>query len=395
MMTTRERWTRRAAAALTVVALTATAACGSDSGGGGGGDSDPVILEALDSTGDAPFTDSVAGDVALSDEAAAVADDAGHSGQVDGTTPGLYGGTNDNAACDQAALAEFLSSDDEKAEAWAEVAGVEAGEVGDYLAALTPVVLTRDTAVINHGFENGKATPFPAILQAGSAVLVDANGTPRVRCACGNPLTVPEDDLDVADTEGDEWDGYDPKSVIGVTPAPEPVDELTLIDPTTGETIQRPTGPIPTPPVDGAYPWAGGPIPEWSQPATVIKPAQESYESDEALVTTPTLNISCRFSARHGQCGVSSWWETLPYGEDEHAGPNTDVRWPDEGQGVPVVGTSGGAPGRPDPAAQVLQYGQVAHFGDYVCASEENGLTCWNAATGHGAFINRDGFAAF
>lgn len=31
------------------------------------------------------------------------------------------------------------------------------------------------------------------------------------------------------------------------------------------------------------------------------------------------------------------------------------------------------------------------HYAKYVCASEENGLTCWNTETGHGAFMNRDG----
>ncbi|MFT4189126.1 MAG: hypothetical protein QM621_11165 [Aeromicrobium sp.] len=384
---------------LTAAALTATAACGgSDSGDKTSSDdgADPVILEALDSTGDAPFTDSVAGNVTLSEQAAAVADDAGHSGQVHGTTPGLYGGTNDNTACDHLALAEFLKSDGDKADAWAKVVDIAPGRIEEYLATLTPVVLTRDTAVINHGFENGKATPFPAVLQAGSAVLVDTNGTPRVRCACGNPLDVPEDDLDVADTKGDEWDGYDPKTVIGVTPAPETVKELTLIDPTTGETIQRPTGPIPTPPVDGAYPWAGGPIPEWSEPMTVILPPQNSRAgAEEAVIATPSGNIKCGFSANHGQCGVDSWVETLPYGEDENEGPYTAVVWTDNGRGTLTAGPPGGARPGPVPDRQVLQYGQVAHFGDFVCASEENGLTCWNAATGHGALINRDGFAAF
>lgn len=40
----------------------------------------------------------------------------------------------------------------------------------------------------NHSLRNGVAAPFQAILQAGTAVLVDRYGTPVVRCFCGNPL---------------------------------------------------------------------------------------------------------------------------------------------------------------------------------------------------------------
>ena len=44
-------------------------------------------------------------------------------------------------------------------------------------------------------------------------------------------------------------------------------------------------------------------------------------------------------------------------------------------------------PGTP---GQQVEYGTVVYHGDYVCASENAGLTCWNTATGHGAFMNRD-----
>ena len=65
------------------------------------------------------------------------------------------------------------------------------GSVPAFLRGLTPVVLRADTRVTNHGFRDGSATSFQSVLQAGTAVLVDDHGAPRVRCACGNPLKAP------------------------------------------------------------------------------------------------------------------------------------------------------------------------------------------------------------
>ncbi|MGH3907098.1 MAG: DUF6777 domain-containing protein, partial [Pseudonocardiaceae bacterium] len=42
-----------------------------------------------------------------------------------------------------------------------------------------------DTRVTNHGYRDGKATDRQAVLQAGTAVLVDEKGRPRVKCGCG------------------------------------------------------------------------------------------------------------------------------------------------------------------------------------------------------------------
>jgi hypothetical protein len=73
---------------------------------------------------------------------------------------------------------------------WARVLGIRPTfrAVKKYIAKLHPVTLTRDTQVTNHAYKNGRAVPFQAILQAGTAVLVDKYGTPVVRCYCGNPL---------------------------------------------------------------------------------------------------------------------------------------------------------------------------------------------------------------
>jgi len=104
---------------------------------------------------------------------------------------GLYGGTGVNA-CDAAQLVAFLQAEPAKAAAWAQVQAIAPEAIGDYVATLMPAWLMTDTRVTNHGFSGGVATPRQSTLAAGTAVLVDSNLVPRVRCKCGNPLTPPQ-----------------------------------------------------------------------------------------------------------------------------------------------------------------------------------------------------------
>ncbi len=101
-----------------------------------------------------------------------------------------FGGSGSNRVCDRDKLIEFLEANPERMAEWARVLGIEPqiSAVKKYIAKLHPVTLTRDTQVTNHAFTNGQAVPFQAILQAGTAVLVDEYGVPVVRCYCGNPL---------------------------------------------------------------------------------------------------------------------------------------------------------------------------------------------------------------
>ena len=101
-----------------------------------------------------------------------------------------FGGSGSNRVCDRDKLIRFLEANPERMAEWARVLGVQPriGAVKKYIAKLHPVTLTRDTQVTNHAFTNGRAVPFQAILQAGTAVLVDEYGVPVVRCYCGNPL---------------------------------------------------------------------------------------------------------------------------------------------------------------------------------------------------------------
>lgn len=115
-------------------------------------------------------------------------------------SPGLFGGTGDNGVCAADALVAFLASEPDKAKAWVAAfnadptftwSGGDELDVSDipaYVDELTATFLEVDTRVTNHGFRDGVATPRESLLEAGTAVLVDADGEPRVRCFCGNPL---------------------------------------------------------------------------------------------------------------------------------------------------------------------------------------------------------------
>jgi hypothetical protein len=106
---------------------------------------------------------------------------------------GTFGGTGSNRVCDREKLIKSLVTKPERLRAWAEILKVEPTReaVAAYVRKLRPVNLTRDTPVTNHRFAGGKAVPYQAIMQKGTAVLVDKDGKPVVRCRCGNPLTEP------------------------------------------------------------------------------------------------------------------------------------------------------------------------------------------------------------
>jgi hypothetical protein len=106
---------------------------------------------------------------------------------------GPFGGTGSDLVCDRELLIRSLRARPDRLREWARVLSVEptVSAVSRYIRRLRPVTLTRDTRVTNHSFVNGRAVPYQAILQAGTAVLVDKDGKPVVRCRCGNPLLEP------------------------------------------------------------------------------------------------------------------------------------------------------------------------------------------------------------
>ena len=158
---------------------------------------------------------------------------------VAGSQPGLYGGTQDNTACDAAALVTFLDENPDKAAAWAGALGISPRTASATTSpGSPPCCLRTDTRVTNHGFANGVATPRQSVLQAGTAVLVDNFGVPRVRCSCGNPLTEPAPlpsqlsaatDSGQVTLVGQTWQQWNPATVVIVNATVE-VNQFIVFD---------------------------------------------------------------------------------------------------------------------------------------------------------------------
>lgn len=221
--------------------------------GGGDGDrttvirepkQDEVLLEPINAPVPDPFTERVTVGtetrVTTSALPATVPARAATGGQVAGSAPGLYGGSGNTRVCDREQLIRFLGANAAKARAWAGVVGTTPAGIRAYVMSLTPVLLTRDTLVLNHGFSNGRATPRNAVLQAGTAVLVDQFGIPRVKCNCGNPLAEPTI-TSPTKVVGTRWPGFSTTKILLVVPDVE-VSSFVIVDIDTGALTSRPVG---------------------------------------------------------------------------------------------------------------------------------------------------------
>ncbi|MCX4537053.1 hypothetical protein OHA79_07450 [Streptomyces sp. NBC_00841] len=204
-----------------------------------------VFLQPTGSAGQDPFTESTARTSAPATPTPVPNPSetrANVTQGVDGATPGLYGGTRKVASCDVEKQITALTADPDKNRAFASVLGIDPSGVPDYLRALTPVQLRMDTRVTNHGYRNGAPTSYQAVLQAGTAVLVDDHGVPRVRCACGNPLLPPVAVKGTTRLKGDAWPGFSSSHVVVVKPAAQVVDEFIMFDPKSGDWLARKAG---------------------------------------------------------------------------------------------------------------------------------------------------------
>ena len=113
-------------------------------------------------------------------------------------------------------------------------------------------MLTSDTRVTNHGFKNGRANQLQAVLQKGSAVMVDAFGVPRVKCYCGNPLLPPKPTRGTPRYEGPRWPDFNPDQVTVITPPPTPIEVFVVCDPRDlRQCFQQPQGGVPNQPYAG------------------------------------------------------------------------------------------------------------------------------------------------
>jgi hypothetical protein len=110
------------------------------------------------------------------------------TGPQSGGTAGLYA-TTTPAACTTADYLTQLQADPAKLAAVGGVFGLGATDVPAFVDSLSPVVLRAATAVTDHPYADGAFTEQPAVLAAGTAVLVNSYGEPTVKCFNGNPLT--------------------------------------------------------------------------------------------------------------------------------------------------------------------------------------------------------------
>jgi hypothetical protein len=227
-----------------------------------------VFLTALVDDGVAPFTESVAGEpdrqllafAAAGPPADPAADTAtepadGESTEsteapdgsvtvaaAPGTAEEVFAGQRGVAACDTDRLVAQLADDAESAPAWAAVEEIEESEIPSFVSTLTAIVLTRDLRVTDHSLVDGRAVPRQAVLQIGTAVLIDVFGSPRVRCASGSPLTAPEPVTGTTSYVGAAWGTFEPETIEIVVPAPEPATGFILADVDGGDPFTRPAG---------------------------------------------------------------------------------------------------------------------------------------------------------
>ncbi|MFJ9774634.1 DUF6777 domain-containing protein [Kitasatospora sp. NPDC101157] len=298
------------AAAVVVAAVVATVLVVNNQGGKNEAipTANEVALQAPSDPGPAPFTPSVEtqgmsapaptpapssapgqpGGSAKSSSPAVL-----HS--VEGSSAGLYGGTMNRPSCDTERLINMIGSGD-AARAWASAAGIQQSAIPSYLRSLTSAYLRVDTRVTNHSYKSGAVVEYQSVLQAGTAVLVDAQGVPRVRCSCGNPLKPPVL-VSNAKYTGKAWTGFQPSSLIVVVPAPKPVTEIVLVNVETGGWFARLTGRIDV--VDKHVDQPTGPLVPGIPPPAPWKPTGPT-------ATAPTSGTSSSKSGSPSTSGATS-----------------------------------------------------------------------------------------
>lgn len=189
--------------------------------------------------------------------------DSGAAG-ASGDLAGLYGGSSDRPLCDRTRLVDNLERDPRRAAAWSQALGID--DVRGYVGTLTPVLLREDTRVSRYGFDDGRADARDAVLEAGTIVLIDDHGVPKVRCAHGSPLAAPTSRTPV-DPRMVPWPGFAADRVRTVRPALEPMSAVTVVDLSSGELTTLPLGSGPRPVSRAPAPSPAAPSPT---PAPVL-----------------------------------------------------------------------------------------------------------------------------
>ncbi|TQE37025.1 hypothetical protein Sipo8835_05485 [Streptomyces ipomoeae] len=313
-----------ATAAVVAVVLAVVFTRSGGSGGSGDSEGGEVFLQASDKLGPDPYTDSTATDSSAPPATLEVTPSRSEPPHVTravrGSAPGLYGGTRHVAACDVEKQIKFLRAASARNRAFASVLGVRPSAVPARLRSFTPVQLRLDTRVTNHGYRDGTATAYQAVLQAGTAVLVDDRGVPRVRCACGNPLTPPVPLKTTPKPRGDSWPSYRPQNVVVVQPSTVVIKVFIIYDPEQDDWFSRPAGDTgkhdkkSPPPANQPSPSA---TTSFSEPPPTDSP-EPCPSTDDGRATSPCPSSSSATSPSSSSTSPSS---SAP---DEPDGPSTE-----------------------------------------------------------------------
>lgn len=210
----------------------------------GGGE---IFLQNASAAGPDPFTPSTAGESGTAVTPTITPNESSAPGgtlKVSGAHPGLYSGKQNESACDVEKQIAYLTKDPARTAAFADTLKVEPQDLPSHLRALTPVQLNWDTRVTSHGFKDGQATDYQAILQAGTPVMVDDHGVPVVRCTCGNPLSSPDAVNGTPTYSGRQWDTFRAAGLVAVVPSDKPMMTLTLYDQDSKRWFERPSGKV-------------------------------------------------------------------------------------------------------------------------------------------------------
>ena len=106
---------------------------------------------------------------------------------------------------------------------------------------------------------------------------------------------------------------------------------------------------------------------------------------------TPSHNIGCYLDASSARCDISQKsWTPPPKPAD------CELDW---GGGLSVDPRSSGVVCAGDTvldaSAPVLAYGEASEAGDFVCVSDQTGMTCTHRPSGHGFQLSRQSYKLF
>jgi hypothetical protein len=297
--------------AIGIVIATVVAGC---QGSAGERNARSIMLEPVNTAGASPFTPPVGTDQA------GVTPPTNSGGTVAGNAVGLYGGARDRSSCDAGEMVTFLRAHPDKATAWAGIRGIGAGDIPAYVAALTPAILRSDTAITNHGFDGGHATTVPAVLQAGTAVLVDRYGFPVAKCLCGNPLTAPtvveRASVEQASYTGTSWPSFSAATVTVIQATTIMVNAFTLVEPATGVSFDRPTGTHGTQDKQLTGPPSSGPPSSGPPSSGPSEASNASWVAGSCLARSSVLYATV-LVRNNGQAERHSYEVTVSFGPPE------------------------------------------------------------------------------